>query len=162
MERTPHYSVLNEAPTALNPITGRSIYYGMRPYRCADRFNEWLSSLASGDNPLKQYRILKVFYKCARSEVGEEPKDPYFYLSRRESMYFLERKMSGMMRTKMFETYPYDNQEMKRIQEEDALKMRVWRHQRELELESKEGKVDEMILESVTYARKRPAGEADR
>jgi hypothetical protein len=157
MERTPHYSVLNEKPSCLNPITGRSIFYGMRPYRCTDRFNDWLSSLATLDNPVKQYRILKVFFKCARSEVGKEPNDDYYYLSRRESIYFLERKMSGMMRDKMFETYPYDNHELRRIQEEDALKMRVWRHQRELELESKEGKVDEMILESVQYAKKRPS-----
>ncbi len=128
----------------------------MRPYRCGDRFNDWLASLATLDNPVKQYRIIKLFYKCARSEPGEEPKEHYSYLSRRESLYFLERKMSGMMRDKMFETYPYDNSELRRILEEDALKMRVWRHQREVELESKEGKLDELISESMTYAKKRP------
>ena len=157
MERTPHFTVMNEKPACMNPITGRSIYYGMRPYRCTDRFNDWLSSLATLDNPAKQYRIFKVFVKCAVSNEGEEPKDDYFYLSRREAIFFLERKLSGMMRTKMFETYPYDNNELKRIQEEDALKMRVWRHQRELELESKEGKVEELIAESMQYTKKRPA-----
>ena len=161
MERTPHYSVLNETPACLNPITGRSIYYGMRPYRCTDRFNDWLSSLATLDNPVKQYRIFKVFVQCVRSKENEEPKDDYYYLSRREAIFFLERKMSGMMRTKMFETYPYDSNELKRIQEEDALKMRVWRHQRELEMESKDGKIDELISDSMRYAQKRPPDAAE-
>ena len=149
--------MLNDKPSSLNPITGRSIYYGMRPYRCADRLNDWIASTACLDNPVKQFRLVKLFYQCARSEAEQEPKDDYTYLSRKESLFFLERKMSGMMRVRMFETYPYDNNELRRIQEEDALKMRVWRHQREVELVSKEGKIDELISESMTYAKKRPA-----
>jgi hypothetical protein len=64
-------------------------------------------------------------------------------------MFYVERAKCGMMRSRLFERYPYDQQMVKRINEEDALKMRVWRHQRQLELESREGKIDDLIAKNV-------------
>lgn len=50
-----------------------------------------------------------------------------------------------MMRGGVLETYPYDQIELRRIAEEDGLGMRVWCHQRELEIESREGKLDNVL-----------------
>lgn len=149
MEKSPHFSRVADIPEVLNPITGRSMFYGLRPWRCDDRFNDWLVSAANLANPKVQFHALKLFYQCAKSEYGKEPIDDYMYLTRKETMYYVERKMCGMMRDRLFETYPYDQDAVKRISEEDALKMRVWRHQRELELEAKEGKIDELLAANV-------------
>lgn len=73
----------------------------------------------------------------------------YRRMGRGEVMYYVERYRSGMMRDGMWDTYPYDQNELRRIAEEDGLKMRVWRHQRELEMESREGKLDEALQSSV-------------
>lgn len=64
-------------------------------------------------------------------------------------MYYTERSRCGMMRERLWETYPYDLTEVRRVGEDDGLKMRVWRHQRELELESREGKVDDALRASI-------------
>lgn len=147
--RTPHYSRVADEPEALNPITGRSVYYGMRPWRCDDRFCDWLKSFTMLDSLSVQRSILRTFYRCARAESGNEPKDDYYRLSRAEVMYYTERSRCGMMRERLWETYPYDLTEVRRVGEDDGLKMRVWRHQRELELESREGKVDDALRASI-------------
>lgn len=149
MDGTPHYTRIKDAPEAINAVTGRSIYYGMRPWRCDDRFQDWLKSFTCLDGVGVQFNLLQVFWQCARSEKGQEPIVNYHRLGRSEVMYFVERYRSGMMRTGVMETYPYDQNELRRIAEEDGLKMRVWRHQRELEMESKEGKIDEVLHMSV-------------
>ncbi|KPA79829.1 putative mitochondrial hypothetical protein [Leptomonas pyrrhocoris] len=149
MDKTPHFSRIKETPETLNPVTGRSIYYGMRPWRCDDRFQDWLKAFTCLDGVTVQYNLLKRFFRCARSDEGQEPIDNYHRLGRGEVMYYVERYQSRMMRTGVLETYPYDQNELRRIAEEDGLKMRVWRHQRELELESKEGKIDEVIHMNV-------------
>ncbi|KPI84484.1 hypothetical protein ABL78_6447 [Leptomonas seymouri] len=149
MDRTPHFSRIKETPDTLNPVTGRSIHYGMRPWRCDDRFQDWIKAFTCMDGISVQYNLLKLFFQCARSEEGQEPVDSYHRLGRKEVMYYVERYQSGMMRTGMLETYPYDQNELRRVVEEDGLKMRVWRHQRELEMESKEGKIEEVMMMNV-------------
>lgn len=149
MDKTPHYSRVKDKPETLNPVTGRSVYYGIRPWRCDDRFQDWLKSFTNFDSVVTQYNLVKLFAQCARSEAGEEPVDSYHRLGRSEVMFYVERYHSGMMRTGVLETYPYDQNELRRIAEEDGLKMRVWRHQRELEMESKEGKIDELLHTNV-------------
>lgn len=149
MTGTPHYSLVKDDPEAINPVTGRSIYYGMRPWRCDDRFQDWLKSFTKFDSIPIQIGLLQTFFACARSEENEEPKNSYYRLGRGEVMFYAERYRSNMMRTGAFETYPYDQNELKRVAEEDGLKMRVWRHQRELELSAKEGKIDDIMQESI-------------
>lgn len=146
---THHYTLIREEPEALNPITGRSIYYGMRPWRCDDRFQDWVKSFTCLDGLNTQYNLLKTLFACARSAEGEEPKDDYHRLGRSEVMFYVERYRSNMMRTGAFETYPYDQNELMRVTEEDGLKMRVWRHQREMELSAKEGKLEDFLRENV-------------
>lgn len=155
MEKSPHFSRVADAPESINPITGRSMYYGLRPWRCDDRFMDWLTGLTRLANPKLQYQMLSLLYTCGKSEAGKEPVDDYMYLTRKETMYYVERKMCGMMRDKMFETYPYDQYALKRVAEEDAMKMRVWRNQRQLELEAKEGKIDELLVNNVLGSAKR-------
>lgn len=130
-------------------MTGRSIYYGMRPWRCDDRFQDWLKSFTCMDSIPIQYGLLKRLWDCARSEVGEEPKEDYYRLGRGEVMYYVERYKSGMVRSGAFDTYPYDQNELKRVAEEDGLRMRVWRHQREMEMSAKQGQVDDVIQQSI-------------
>lgn len=161
MNGVPHYSRVKDEPEALNAVTGRSIYYGMRPWRCDDRFHDWLAAFTHLDGVGVQYRLLHLLWDCGRSVEGSEPLDNYYRLGRKEVMYYVERYRSGMMRTRMMEPYPYDQNEVRRIVEEDGLKMRVWRHQRELELEAKEGKVDESIWQSVWAAKGKQHDKAD-
>ncbi|CCW59912.1 unnamed protein product [Phytomonas sp. EM1] len=149
MDITPHYYKVKDIPESLNPITGRSIYYGIRPWRCDDRFQDWLKSFISFDGIGVQFQLLKTLYKCIYSEKGAEPVDSYHRLGRSEVMFYVERYRSGMMRERFWETYPYDQNELVRIAEEDGMKMRVWRHQRELEIQSREGKLDELLQKSI-------------
>lgn len=149
MEGTPHFTRVKDRPESFNAITGRSIYYGMRPWRCDDRFQDWLKSFTNLDSVSVQYNLLRTMWQCSRSEQGDEPIDSYHRLGRSEVMFYVERYQSGMMRTGMWETYPYDQNELRRIAEEDGLKMRVWRHQRELEMESREGKIDEVLHRNI-------------
>jgi hypothetical protein len=116
---------------------------------------DWMTSLTNLANPKQQYQLLSLMRKCAKSEVGKEPIDDYMYLSRRETMYYVERKLCGMMRENVFETYPYSTEALRKAAEEDAMKMRVWRHQRQLELEAKEGKIDELLISNVLGSGKR-------
>lgn len=151
MTGTPHYTRVHDDPEALNPVTGRSIYYGMRPWRCDDRFQDWIKSFTCLDGIPVQYNLLRTLWACARSEVGEEPKEDYYRLGRGEVMYYVERYKSNMLRAGAFETYPYNQNELKRVAEEDGLKMRVWRHQREMELSAKEGKVEDLIQSNINF-----------
>lgn len=159
MERSPHYSRIADAPESINPITGRSLYYGLRPWRCDDRFMDWLNAFTNLANPKTQYQLLALMRKCAKSDVGKEPIDDYLYLTRRETMYYVERRLSGMIRERVFETYPYSSDALRKAAEQDAMKMRVWRNQRQLELEAKEGKIDELLVANVLGSSKRPKSE---
>lgn len=149
MSGTPHYTLVRDDPEALNPVTGRSIYYGMRPWRCDDRFQDWLKSFTKFESISVQISLLQTLWSCAWSENGEEPKNNYHSLGRGEVMFYTERYRSNMMRTSAFETYPYDQNELKRVAEEDGLKMRVWRHQRDIEIKAKEGKIDDILQEGI-------------
>ncbi|KAH9582178.1 hypothetical protein LSM04_007025 [Trypanosoma melophagium] len=155
MEETPHYSRVSDEPESLNVVTGRSIYYGMRPWRCDDRFQDWLISFMRMDSLLVQCHLLKLLWRCSRSENGAEPIDSYKHLGRGEVMFYVERYRSGMMRSGFFEKYPYNQNELQRIIEEDGLNMRVWRHQRELEMESKQGKIDDLLRMNVLKSTKK-------
>lgn len=149
MEKTPHFSRIADLPESINPITGRSLYYGLRPWRCDDRFMDWLAGFTSFASPFLQYELLARVRRCSKSAFGQEPDDDYLFLTRKEVMYYAERSKSGMVREKLFETYPYDQTALRKIAEDDALKMRVWRHQRQLELEAREGKIDDALADNV-------------
>ncbi|ESS70126.1 hypothetical protein TCDM_14460 [Trypanosoma cruzi Dm28c] len=149
MEESPHYSRVADAAESINVVTGRSIYYGMRPWRCDDRFHDLLSSFLNMDSLVVQLHLAGLLWRCSRSRKGSEPIDCYKRLGRGEVMYYVDRYRSGMMRTGYFDKYPYNQNELQRIIEEDGLKMRVWRHQRELEMESKEGKIDDLLRKNV-------------
>lgn len=155
MSKTPHYSRISDDAESINTVTGRSIYYGLRPWRCDDRFQDWLKSFTMLDGVVTQYHLLQLLWRCGRSEPGKEPLDNYHRLNRGEVMYYVERWRSGMVRSGMMETYPYDQSEVRRITEEDGLKMRVWRHQREMELESREGKIEEALQENIRRTTKK-------
>ncbi|ESL06292.1 hypothetical protein TRSC58_06036 [Trypanosoma rangeli SC58] len=156
MEETPHYSRVADEAETINVVTGRSIYYGMRPWRCDDRFQDLLSSFLHMDSLVVQLHLAKLLWRCSRSEKGSEPLDGYKRLGRGEVMFYVDRYRSGMMRTGVFEKYPYNQNELQRIIEEDGLKMRVWRHQRELEIESKQGKIDDLLRMNVVKNTERP------
>ena len=147
-ERMPHYSRVIDPIETLNPVTGRSIYYGARPWRCDDRVHDWLQSLVA-----MRFKKGKIAWRnlmdCAYSEFGEQPTCPYETLQRQSVMYYVDRQDHGMVRDYMFEKYPFSTRDFVRVMTDDGTKMRVWRHQRELELEAKQGRVDEVIAGGV-------------
>lgn len=153
-DRMPHYSRVIDPLETLNPVTGRSIYYGARPWRCDDRVHDWLQSLTA-----MRWRKAKIawrtFMDCAYSEFGEQPTCPYETLQRQSVMYYVDRQDHGMVRDYMFEKYPFSTRDFVRVMTDDGTKMRVWRHQRELELEAKQGRVDEIIAGGVLPSRKK-------
>lgn len=147
-ERMPHYSRVVDPIETLNPVTGRSIYYGARPWRCDDRVHDWLQSLVA--MRFKKGKIAwRTLMECAYSEFGEQPTCPYETLQRQSVMYYVDRQDHGMVRDYMFEKYPFSTRDFVRVMTDDGTKMRVWRHQRELELEAKQGRVDEVIAGGV-------------
>jgi hypothetical protein len=146
---SPHYSRVTDPVETINPLTGRSIYLGIRPWRCDDRFNDWLSTIISGAGWSKTKIAWRTLRKCGTSEFGEQPTVDYEVLTRREVMFYVDRHEGGMIRDYMFEKYPFSTRDLGRVNMEDSVKMRVWRHQRELELEAKSGRVEEVIADSV-------------
>ncbi|KAG8341293.1 hypothetical protein ERJ75_000971900 [Trypanosoma vivax] len=146
---TPHYSRVVDVPESLNVVTGRSVYFGIRPWRCDDRFQDLSASLAHLDSPSVLLYRIKLLWRCARSAEGSEPLDNYGRIGRSEVMFYVERYRSGMMRNGFFEKYPYNQNELQRVMEEDGLKMRVWRHQRELEMQAKQGVIDDFLHTNV-------------
>lgn len=152
-DRMPHYSRVIDPIETLNPVTGRSIYYGARPWRCDDRVHDWLQSL-SAMRIRKAGVAWKTFLQCAYSNFGEQPTVPYETLQRQSVMYYVDRQDHGMIRDYMFEKYPFSTRDFVRVMTDDGTKMRVWRHQRELELEAKQGRVDEIIAGGVLPGKK--------
>lgn len=152
-DRMPHYSRVVDPIETLNPVTGRSIYYGARPWRCDDRVHDWLQSLVA-----LRWKKSKIAWRnlmdCAYSEFGGQPTCPYETLQRQTVMYYVDRQDHGMVRDYMFEKYPFSTRDFVRVMTDDGTKMRVWRHQRELELEAKQGRVDEIIAVGVLPPKK--------
>jgi hypothetical protein len=152
-DRMPHYSRVVDPIETLNPVTGRSIYYGARPWRCDDRVHDWLQSLVA-----LRWKKSKIAWRnlmdCSYSNFGEQPTCPYETLQRQTVMYYVDRQDHGMIRDYMFEKYPFSTRDFVRVMTDDGTKMRVWRHQRELELEAKQGRVDEIIAGGVLPAKK--------
>lgn len=147
----PHYTRMDEDPElCINPVTGRSIYYGLRPHRCDDRLSDIIATVAAFDYPSNMFESVSRLVRCLRSEPGAEPDDDYFNLARREVMYYVERHRCGMVRTGVFEKYPYDRTLVASVQQEDSTRMRVWRHQREMEVQAKQGAVDDIVSSNVT------------
>lgn len=143
--RTPHYSLVTDPVETVNPVTGRSLYYGARPWRCDDRLQDFTTTLFKLRSFSNIRETLSVFVKCARSDFGEQPTVPYVALQRQEVMFYLDRHDNGMIRDYCFERYPYNTRDVGRVQTEGGTRMRVWRHQRELELEAKRGRVEELL-----------------
>ena len=157
---SPHFTKVTDLVENINPVTGRSVNYGLRPWRCDDRFQDHMLTFLHRDwGALRD--TWRMFRKCATSEFGEEPVDPYHTLQRREVMFYVDRFEAGMIRDKLIEAYPYNCREVARVSQDDGTKMRVWRHQRELELEAKEGKLDDLISNSV-FGNRAPSARASR
>lgn len=148
-ERTPHYSRVEDLVENINPVTGRSIFYGLRPWRCDDRLQDFMLTFLRLDGFRNLMGTWKVLWRCGRSEDGNEPTTDYNQLSRREVMFYVDRLRVGMIRGGYFERYPYAARDVGRVIMEDGTKMRVWRHQRELEMEIKAGRIDELLATNV-------------
>ncbi len=154
--RNPHYTKIHVEEGArietINPVTGKSIFYGIRPWHCMDRVEEWAASWYTKGSTWKDvsetWQLLK---KCKASKLGEEPLDDYRFLDKKEVMFFVDRYKAGMIREEVFEPYPYNIREVQRVMHEDSTKMKVWRHQRILELDSKDGRLEDTISTSVGF-----------
>lgn len=157
---TPHFTRVTDLVENINPVTGRSVHYGLRPWRCDDRFQDFLLTVIRFEGLGATGRTWSTFRQCYRSEFGQEPRDDYQSLSRREIMFYVDRYEAGMMRDSLWERYPYNVREVARVATEDGTKMRVWRHQRELEMEAKEGRLDDMIQQNVLPTFQRPSDAA--
>lgn len=148
-ERSPHYTTILDPVEGTNPVTGRSPHFGARPWRCDDRVMDWLGSLT-----MFRWEDTKIawrnFMSCAKADYEDQPTVPYQVLTRNEVMFYVDRLENGMIRRHMFEQYPFSTRDIARVAMQDGTKMRVWRHQRELELEAKQGRVEELISLNVT------------
>ena len=141
----PHYSKVIDPVETINPITGRSLFYAARPWRCDDRFQDWFATFIKHRRMDKVRETWGVLLQCARADYGKQPTVPYVSLERREIMYYVDRAEHDMIRDRFWQRYPWASREPVRTMLEDGSKMRVWRHQREMELEAKEGRVEDLI-----------------
>ena len=144
-ERVVHYSRVLDDSESINPVTGRSIYYAQRPWRCDDRVTDLLGSVIKMQPITSIANCYAVMRRCAKSDVGAEPISDYNVLGKREVMFYVDRARSNMLRRRFFEVYPYDPYAVSRLQQEDGLRMRVWRRQREMELKEKDAAEAEKI-----------------
>uniref|UniRef100_A0A7S1MRQ5 Uncharacterized protein n=1 Tax=Neobodo designis TaxID=312471 RepID=A0A7S1MRQ5_NEODS len=153
----PHYSKVIDPVETINPVTGKSIYYSARPWRCDDRFQDWFATFIKHRRWDKVSETWAVLRQCAKADYGEQPTVPYVSLERREIMYYVDRAEHDMIRDRFWQRYPWSQREPIRTMLEDGSRMRVWRHQREIELEAKEGRVEDLIAGAnhgeVTYGR---------
>eukprot|EP01064_Diplonema_japonicum_P000366 TRINITY_DN1025_c0_g2_i1.p1 TRINITY_DN1025_c0_g2~~TRINITY_DN1025_c0_g2_i1.p1 ORF type:complete len:233 (+),score=23.81 TRINITY_DN1025_c0_g2_i1:61-699(+) len=99
----PHYSLI-KYPVDIRNNNNEPRYYGERPWRCNDRWEDCVASLSGGRFP-----PISVFVKCSRSEPGEEPAIPYKSLSRHTVEYYAERGQRGNIRKGQKEKYPWDH-----------------------------------------------------
>lgn len=150
----PHFSMLDEDASLTNPITGKSVYFGLYPWRCSDRLTDWYQSLISLDGPSTQLHHFRTTRACSSSALGDEPLDPYIRLPKSTALYFKERADAGMMRMRFWEQYPFDLTDVKTIGETDAVRMRTWRQQRHLEEVAKADTVEDLIRSSVLSSNK--------
>eukprot|EP00760_Papus_ankaliazontas_P030579 PhM_4_TR490/c0_g1_i1/m.65230 len=131
----PHFSRVDEDEVeSTNPITGRSYYFGQRPWRCDDRAVDLFSAVVKVEGFAKIRRAYHSLNKCRKSPIGGEPTDNYVSLTKKEVLFYVDRAKSGMLRDNYLERYPYDPYQVSRQQQEDGIRMRVWRRQREMEL----------------------------
>eukprot|EP01063_Lacrimia_lanifica_P023137 TRINITY_DN3062_c0_g2_i1.p1 TRINITY_DN3062_c0_g2~~TRINITY_DN3062_c0_g2_i1.p1 ORF type:complete len:231 (+),score=46.37 TRINITY_DN3062_c0_g2_i1:79-771(+) len=101
----PHYSMMKYPVDIRDERTGLSAHLGTRVYRCGDRIQDYIRSLGALA-PLTPGPGL--MWRCLRSETGEEPTDPYTYMSRHDAEFFADRMQRGNMRAYFFESYPFD------------------------------------------------------
>ena len=147
-QRLPHYSLVVDPVETVNPVTGHSLYYGMRPWRCSDRLEDLHDAVLLW-SPSGAREAWRLFRRCAMSSFGEQPLDPYVALGRDRVMFFVDRMDHGMIRDCYFQKKAWSWADTQRVVNEDAMKMRTWRTQRELEMDAKRGKVDAAIHDSV-------------
>eukprot|EP01062_Namystynia_karyoxenos_P073732 TRINITY_DN70553_c0_g1_i1.p1 TRINITY_DN70553_c0_g1~~TRINITY_DN70553_c0_g1_i1.p1 ORF type:complete len:246 (+),score=35.65 TRINITY_DN70553_c0_g1_i1:100-738(+) len=98
----PHYSKI-EYPVDFRDMSGRPKHYGLRPWRCGDRVLDMFLSVCQ----LKFNCGPGLLWKCAWSEPGQEPVDPYKNLSRNDVEYFAERRQRQNIRNGFWERYPW-------------------------------------------------------
>ena len=155
--RLPHYSKVTDPVESINPITGRSLYYSARPWRCDDRFQDFFCVMMKYRDWPMMKQTWGTFMRCAYSDYGAQPTTPYVALDRREIMFYVDRAEHDMIRDRFWQRYPWTAREPSRIMMDDGNKMRVWRHQRELEMEAKEGHVEDMIVANSVGGRTLPS-----
>ena len=143
----PHYTQVVDPIDSINLVTGRSIFHGQRPWRCADRMDDFLMCLTSFSSHTRT--SFRHFRKCISSDFGEQPTDPYFSLSKDYIMYYVDRMDHGMIRDQFWERNLFSWSASYRTRHEDTFKMRTWRAQRELEVEAKHGAVESVMANSM-------------
>jgi hypothetical protein len=146
---TPHFTRIVDPLESVNPITGRSFFYGARPWRCDDRWQDMLRAFTNMESFSEFRATVGLLNQCRKAKVGEEPTADYYALEKREVMYYVDRHRHNMIRSNAFERYPYDTREVCRVMQQDGQKMRVWRHQRQIESDSKEGYLEDEITASI-------------
>eukprot|EP01059_Diplonema_ambulator_P022988 TRINITY_DN38361_c0_g1_i1.p1 TRINITY_DN38361_c0_g1~~TRINITY_DN38361_c0_g1_i1.p1 ORF type:complete len:212 (+),score=42.44 TRINITY_DN38361_c0_g1_i1:151-786(+) len=98
----PHWSQITY-PVDIRTGQGIPKYYGDRPWRCNDRFDDVMASIF-------YFRVppLLVALRCGFGSPGSEPTVPYTSLSRHDAEYYAERRQRGNIREYLTEKYPWD------------------------------------------------------
>lgn len=148
-QRIPHYSLISneEITSKINPVTGRSAFFGLRPWRCADRFEDATLSVMS--HPFQTPHALRLLFQCAQSKVGEEPTEHYTALKKTNVVYYVDRAANNMIRPTMWERSSFDPNELQRIYSEDNARMHLWKTQKRLEAEGKAGLLDQWMVSNI-------------
>lgn len=147
-----HFSRLEDTPDTTNPVTGKSVYFGLFPWRCSDRVSDWRRAISNFDGPRKQLHHFRLLRQCSRSALGDEPLDDYAHLPLAQAIYFKERASAGMMRERFWGRYPFELRDIKRLGEADGVRMRTWRQQRHLEEVARNDQIDDLIKASVVVS----------
>lgn len=157
----PHFTRLPDKADLTNPVTGKSVYYGLNPWRCSDRLTDWLHSMNSFDWPRVHLHHARTVMACASSALGDEPVVPYTRLPKSMALFYKERAESGMMREHFWEKYPFQMLQMREVSEGDAVRMRTYRQQRHLEEVAKHDHVDDLIKASVLPSNRKLSDKLD-
>jgi hypothetical protein len=76
--------------------------FAAQPHRCDARLTDFISGIGSTLSFKVGKELFGLYIRCLRSEYGEEPKEPYKYLSPKQRKFYADAEKNGCIRNKFF------------------------------------------------------------
>ncbi len=76
---------------------------GTRPHRCDVRYTDFLASVTATWSPSAILDRWRLFYRCMRSEIGQEPQEPIEYLDDDSYEFYREMQFKRKIREKFID-----------------------------------------------------------